>query len=65
LYVRIKSEETPLQKVIQTKISFVVVYEEHVMTESNIKALVFGIMDGNFKRGRQLRKWMDDIWDGV
>src|SRR5688572_19384042 len=60
VYERVGLMENLIQKVIQRKLGMF----GHICRmreDRKIKALVFGIMEGKDKRGRQHREWTDDI----
>ena len=62
LYDRIKPKENILQKVIKRKLRLF----GHICRMDNarkLKTLVFGEMEGDNKRGRPHREWLDDIKD--
>ena len=66
VYRRVEMKENLMQKIIHRKLGMF----GHICRmgdERNIKALVFGMMEGKNKRGRPHREWTDDIeeWGGA
>ena len=62
IFQRVNRKETILQKVIKRKMNLFG-HIARMGDDRKLKTLVFGVMEGNNRRGRPHREWTDDIED--